>query len=504
MKILTHKIQRQADEATIVAEGIGSIDLMERAAEALTSEIVRRWNTSHRILVFAGVGNNGGDALAVARMLFVKGYRVVVYLFKAKRELSENVVINADRLRKAGCQTINEIESDFTPPEIIPSDVLIDGLFGIGLNRALEGGFAKVIQFINQSPATVVAIDIPSGLMTEDNSQNTRSTILKADLTLTIHRPKLSFFFAENAEFIGEWQVVNIGIDPAFMEEVDTPYCISEHSDMAPLLRSRSTFAHKGDFGHGLLIASSAGMAGASILAARAALRSGIGKVTTHVPASNVSILQATVPEALVSIDANERIFTYPVDLDTYQTAGVGPGLGTDEVTAAALIAQLKQCYMPIVIDADALNILARHHEAWKSIPRGSILTPHQRELERWIGSCRNGYERMYKAIELAEQLSCYIVMKGAWSAVITPQGKVYFNPTGNPGMATAGSGDVLTGVLTALLAQGLESEQAARLGVFAHGLAGDIAARCKGEIGMTAGDIIEALPEAWKQLTTK
>ena len=502
MKILTCTQQKEADAYTIANNNILSINLMEKAASLIANEICKRWDQSHRIVVFAGAGNNGGDAVAVARMLFTKNYNVEVYLFNIKGTISEDCMTNIKRLQECGFTAYHEISNSFDPFQLFEEDVVIDGLFGSGLNKPLSGGFASVVQYINASSAQVVSIDIPSGLMGEDNSNNSRQNIIHADLTLSIQLPKLSFLFPENEDIVGEWKLLDIGISPEFIRQADTPYIITEAQDVSQLIKPRKRFAYKNNFGHALLIAGSNGMAGASVLAARACLRSGTGLLTVHVPVCNHDILQMAVPEAIVQNDVHELYFAEPVDLDNYQAIAIGPGIGQEEETALATLDQLADCYIPAVLDADAINILSSHRNYLNRLPKGSILTPHIGELERIIGKCNNSFERLTKAKELAAYLQCYMVVKGAYTVVITPQGKFYFNPTGNPGMATGGSGDVLTGIILALLAQGYQPENAARLGVYVHGLAGDIACRRMGEISLTASDIIDALPEAWKVLS--
>ena len=502
MKILTCTQQKEADAYTIANNNILSINLMEKAASLIANEICKRWDQSHRIVVFAGAGNNGGDAVAVARMLFTKNYNVEVYLFNIKGTISEDCMTNIKRLQECGFTAYHEISNSFDPFQLFEEDVVIDGLFGSGLNKPLSGGFASVVQYINASSAQVVSIDLPSGLMGEDNSNNSRQNIIHADLTLSIQLPKLSFLFPENEDIVGEWKLLDIGISPEFIRQADTPYIITEAQDVSQLIKPRKRFAYKNNFGHALLIAGSNGMAGASVLAARACLRSGTGLLTVHVPVCNHDILQTAVPEAIVQNDVHELYFAEPVDLDNYQAIAIGPGIGQEEETALATLDQLADCYIPAVLDADAINILSSHRNYLNRLPKGSILTPHIGELERIIGKCNNSFERLTKAKELAAYLQCYMVVKGAYTVVITPQGKFYFNPTGNPGMATGGSGDVLTGIILALLAQGYQPENAARLGVYVHGLAGDIACRRMGEISLTASDIIDALPEAWKVLS--
>ena len=504
MKILSSAQLKELDKYTIIHEPIASIDLMERAARALTEAIVQRWDKSFDIVVFAGPGNNGGDALAVARMLSKKGYRVEVFLFNTKGKLSEECQTNLDRLKTCGSIYFTEISTQFDPPNLSEKHLVIDGLFGSGLNKPLNGGFAAVVKYINSSKAQVVAIDIPSGLMGEDNTYNVRTNIIRADVTLSIQLPKLSFLFPENEDIVGEWRMLDIQLKQSFIDSVPSDYSILEESEVRSLVKPRKRFAHKGTFGHGLLIAGSYGMAGASILSAKACLKSGIGLLTVHVPIHNHDLLQVTVPEAIVQTDIQERYFAQPTHLNKYSALAIGPGLGREEDTALAMMEQIQGSNLPIVLDADAINILSTHRNWLSRLPKRCILTPHLGELERLIGKCLDTYERLIKVKELASYLQSYIIVKGAWTCIVTPEGNFHFNPTGNPGMATGGSGDVLTGILLGLLAQGYSREEACKLGVYVHGMAGDIAAEEKTEISMTANDIIEALPIAWKKITSK
>ena len=501
MKILSCTQQREADAYTMERQSILSINLIEKAAGELTNKICQRWNNSNRFVIFAGPGNNGCDALAIARMLFLKNYQVEVIFFNINRQPTQENLTNIQRLKECGCSTYTEVTNEFNPPVLGKDVIVIDGLFGSGLNRPLEGGFAGVVRYINSQEATVVSIDVPSGLMGEDNSMNIRQNIIRADYTYTIQFPKLAFFFAENEEFVGEWEVVEIGISPEYSQQAHTRFFLTEENEVKGLFKPRKKFAHKGNFGHALLVAGSYGMGGASVLAAKSCLRTGVGLLTVHAPICNHMLLQTTVPEAMVVDDVHELFFAEPEDLDNFQAVGIGPGLGQDAATARAVIDQVSTCYLPMVIDADALNIFSSHRNHLTRIPRGSILTPHVKEFERLVGRCSNSYERLTKAKELAAYLQCYIVLKGAWTTIVTPDGDFHLNTTGNPGMATAGSGDVLTGILTSLLAQGFSAEEACKLGVFLHGKAGDIAAKKYGEICMTSSDIIEALPEALRTL---
>ena len=495
---------KELDAYTIENEPVSSIDLMERASRALARAVSERWSAETPFTVFAGPGNNGGDVLAVSRLLAERGCRVEVYLFNTKGALSPDCETNKERLAGVAGIDFHEITTQFVPPVLTAEHVVVDGLFGSGLNKPLSGGFAAVVKYINTSPATVVAIDVPSGLMGEDNTYNIQANIIRADLTLSLQLPKLAFLFAENAPFVGEWQLLDIGLSEEAIEEKETDFALTEHEDVASMLKPRGKFAHKGNFGRALLIAGSQGMAGASVLAARACLRSGVGLLTVHIPFCNNFIVQTSVPEAMTEIDINDVRFSCATDTDDYQAVGIGPGLGKAGDTEAALLEQIESCQTPMVVDADALNLLGEHRSYIGRLPKGSILTPHPKELERLVGKCQNSYERLTKARELARSAGVHILLKGAYSVIIAPSGKCWFNPTGNPGMATGGSGDVLTGVVLALLAQGYDAETAARMAAYVHGLAGDIACKKHGAMGMTAGDIVTCLPLAWRMLEEK
>ena len=478
---------------------------MERAAIQLTDSIVAEWDKDMKVVVFAGPGNNGGDALAVARMLAVRGYNVSTWLFNTSGRLSDDCKKNRDRLKDVKqVASFVMVTEEFDPPALDAQTLVVDGLFGSGLNKPLTGGFASLVKYINASPAKVVSIDIPSGLMTESNEYNVKSNIMKADVTLTLQQPKLSFLFPENQQFIGQVEVLDIGISQEGIDKTDAQFYILEKSDITPCLKRRDPFAHKGSMGHALLVAGSRGMAGAAMLAAKACLRTGVGKVTVHTPACNTLPLQIGVPEVVLDVDSDTNVVSEAVDTDCFKAMGIGPGLGTNENTAIAVIGQMRRAQCPIVVDADALNILAAHKAWLQQIPVGAILTPHIGEFDRLEGVSTDSYERLSKAMLLAERQHAYIVLKGHYTAIITPGGRVLFSPTGNPGMATAGSGDVLTGIITALLARGYTQGEACAIGTYLHGLAGDIAARSLGEESLIASDIINSLPMAFKELSNE
>ncbi len=501
MKILTAQQFRELDEYTVRQEGISSLELMERAARCVAEEILTTWTSDTPIVIFAGPGNNGGDALAVARILFEQGYQPEVFLFNTTQHLSEDCAANRDRLQAIDGINFKEITSTFEPPQLTAQHLIIDGLFGTGLSRPLNGGFASLVKFINAAPGTVVSIDLPSGLMCEDNTYNIQNHIVCADLTLTFQLPKLALLLADNQKFVGRFKLLDIGLSEEKTAMLSSDFQITERAEVVKLLKPRNPYGHKGIFGHALLIAGKFGMAGAAVLAAKSCLRSGVGKVTLHTPLRNNDILQISVPEAILSHDSSETIFTSPVNTTDFDAAAIGPGIGTEQKTAIAFIGQVSHTQIPLLIDADGINILAGHKGWMQQIPQRSILTPHIGELKRLGNHSVDAYSALMEARELAVRHKIFVVLKGRFTAICTPDGLTRFNPTGNSGMATAGSGDVLTGLITGLLAQGYGQEEACVLGVYLHGLAGDIAAERLGKESLTASDIIDCLPQAFLTL---
>ncbi|MEG1998725.1 MAG: NAD(P)H-hydrate dehydratase [Bacteroidales bacterium] len=502
MKIFNTKDNREFDEYTVVKESVSFLDLMERAATSVTYEIISRWRRNTPIVVFAGQGNNGGDALAVARMLIDEGYSVLVYLFNPTRSLSSCCEKNLKRLQDMGVD-VEEIVQTFIPPDIAPGMLVVDGIFGVGLNRTLSGGYVSLVQYINESGAIVLSIDIPSGLFGEDNRENNPHSIIKANITVSFQYPKLSFMFMENAQYVGEWRIADIGISQEAIDKKETPYYYVEAEDAARLLVKRNRFAEKHDFGHLLLVAGSSGMMGAAQMSARAALRSGAGLVTVHSAGCGEEVLQTAVPEAMFISDTNVNRVTNFSLTRAHTVVAVGPGLGRHKDTIEAISYLINKASVPMVVDADALNIMADNMSLISKLPKYSVITTHFRELDRLFGHSKTFYERMLKGMEVAAKYNITIVLKGANTAIITPTKEVFFNSTGNPGMATAGSGDVLTGVISSLMAQKYSPSVSAVLGVFLHGLAGDMAAASLSEESMTATDIISYLDGAFKKLHT-
>ncbi len=500
MKILSVRQIREADLYTIKNEPVSSTDLMERASSRASEWIFNRFGTERSFLVFAGRGNNGGDGLAMARILAGKGLKVKVFL-SSFTGLSEDASVNLNRLKETGIVEIELLKGEESFPAVENSDIIIDALFGSGLSRPIEGSAAGTVKKINESGATVISVDIPSGLFGEDNTNNDPSSIVKAGYTLTFQLPKLSFFFRENRIYTGEWYVIPIDLHPRFIENAETPYFYMTGDFFKGLVKKREKFSHKGGFGHCLIISGSYGKMGAAVLAAKGCLRTGAGLVTVHSPANGTEIIQAAVPEAMVSIDESPGMITNVYGLERYSAVCAGPGIGTFEPTQKALEMLIGQWRNPVVLDADALNILSIRRELFSKLPPGSILTPHPGEFDRMAGESSTGYDRHLKQISFSREYGVYVVLKGAFTSVTTPEGECYFNSTGNPGMATAGSGDVLTGIIVSLLGQCYSPLAASQLGVYIHGLAGDIAAYKLSQQSIIAGDITDNIGVAFKKL---
>lgn len=505
MKIFTSQAIHELDNATCESQQISSIDLMERAAELITDELNSRFLPGQRFVVMAGPGNNGGDALAVARMLIDRGYkRVEVFLFNVTGKLSHDCEEERKKLITMDGVDFTEVSREFTPPYLGEKDVVVDGLFGSGLNKPLSGGFVAMARYINESGAYVVSIDLPSGLFGEWNSQVNRRDIVHANLTLAFQMPRLSFFFEENYGVLGEWKLLDIDLDEQKIKEMPAEYMLVESRNIRPLLHNRLPFTGKRNYGSALIFAGSTGMMGAALMCSRATLKSGAGLATVHGPRGGLPIAQAAMPEAMYEPDRNEHFITDMRIHHDHQAIAVGPGIGTNDQTIDALEALLKTGMMPLVLDADALNCISKRPSLLTLLPPKTVITPHIGEFDRLFGEQRSSEDRLKTAIDMARQYNIIIVLKGHYTATVRPTGRVYINPTGNPGMATAGAGDVLTGVIAAFLAQGYKPEHAATIGVYVHGLAGDIAAGKIGEFGVIAGDIADNVGEAIRRIIQK
>lgn len=500
MKILSAKEIREWDQFTIQKEPIASIDLMERAAAKCVDWLEQYSSVVGTFDIFCGKGNNGGDGLAIARMLTQRNNVVSVHILEAGQKGTDDFQTNLARLRHHPEITINFIQTEENFPELSGDSVIIDALFGSGLNRGLEGTAATLVDFMNNSRCDIISIDIPSGLFVDHSSAGNK--IVKAKHTLCFQCYKPAFLVAENASFIGAIHILDIGLDKRFYNFIESSFELIDEPMIHSIYKPRNEFAHKGDFGHSLLVTGSHGKIGAAVLSATSCLRSGTGLLSCHIPGCGYEILQTAVPEAMVMTDVNASFNTKTEeDLTKFDAIGIGPGIGTASETKMMLREIFDSYRNPIVLDADALNIIASQKDLFQLIPAHSILTPHPKEFERLFGESHNDFEKIELALQQAKQSDCIIVLKGHHTFIATPSGHGYFNNTGNAGMATAGSGDVLTGIITSLLAQGYSSTEAAVLGVYLHGLAGDIAAEEFSEEAMVAGDITACLGEAFLSL---
>ncbi|MCK9219470.1 MAG: NAD(P)H-hydrate dehydratase [Bacteroidales bacterium] len=502
MKILPVEAIREADDFTIKNEPIAHLDLMERAAGACFHWLEEHLSKKKKVHLFCGTGNNGGDGFAIARMLSHSGFMINTYLVGSSKKMSPSGMINYQQIEKE-CSQLSEFSS---LPDIHEDEVIIDALFGSGLTRPIEGFTTKIIRHINESKALVVSIDVPSGLFCDTSSITTSNdpVIIHADYTLTFSPPKLAFFFPENDRFVGSWHLLDIGIMEEYISNISVKNFMIGKEVCQPILKKRNKFAHKGNFGHALLICGSTGKMGASVLCAKACLRCGAGLVTVHVPKSGIDILQISVPEAMLSIDPDMDRFTVLEDLSGYSVIAIGPGLGRSEQSAKAIKLLIQNFTKPLVLDADAINILSENKTWLGFLQTGCVFTPHPKEFERLVGKSHNDFERNQKQREFSSKYNCYIVLKGAHTAITTPDGRCFFNTTGNPGMATGGSGDVLTGMIAGLLAQGYSSLESCLLGVYIHGLSGDLAFQEQGNEALIASDIINHLGKSFQTLYGK
>ncbi len=495
MKILNAKQIKALDKATIINEPIYSIDLMDRASfnaySWLVDQYVDRAKTIH---VFCGVGNNGGDGLAIAGFLYEDNLDVKVYLVHFSSNLSDDLVTQFNQLEEEGLHPIN-IQSKEDFPVINHDDVVVDAIFGVGLNKPASGFTKELIQHINKHTAPVYSIDVPSGLYI-DKPNSKADAIIKPDKVATFQLPKLAFLLPDNQDYVPHFDLLDIELDLDFLTTVKSNFHFITLEDILPLIKKRKKFSHKGDFGHSLIIGGSYGKIGAVVLATKAALRIGSGLVTAYVPKSGYTIMQISAPEAMVEVGAEYAIESINFNVKP-SVIGIGVGLGVLEKTAKAFGDFLKTNTIPLVIDADALNILSHNKAFLDLLPEDSILTPHPKELKRLIGEWENDYDKLEKIKAFSKKYHCIVVLKGAHTLIVQNE-TYYFNSTGSPALATAGSGDVLLGLITGLLAQGYTPLQAAMLGVFAHGRSVELHKLFKDSDLLIASDIINLIPEVF------
>lgn len=498
LPLLTAENIRKADAYTIKHQPVSSVDLMERAAKAFVGWFINHFpDTRQATSVYCGTGNNGGDGLAIARMLNEHQYKKVnVVIARFSKKTSADFDANLERLT-ASTISYTEIQ----PGAKLPDDkgaIIIDALLGSGLNKPLSGDYARLVKHLNSLNKTVVAVDVPTGLFT-DGDMPADALVMKTDLVITFQQPKLSFLLPESAPYINCWEAVNIGLDEAFIRSLGSPYQFIEEKDIRQMLRPRPRFSNKGTFGHALIVAGQAETMGAALLCASGCAHTGAGLTTACIPASGLTALNTSQPEVMAIVRDGKK--APEVIWEKFSAIGIGPGLGKDKPLLQLLTEAVKNCKKPMVIDADALNLLAANPKLWKKIPAGSILTPHMKEFDRLFGEHNNWWARIQTAIAKAAEYNLHIILKNNYTIIATPAGKVYFNSTGNPAMATGGMGDVLTGVLTSLLAQQYAPEQACIIGTYIHGKAGDELALPNRMAMVMPGKLAQQLPVTMARL---
>ncbi|MDC6407057.1 MULTISPECIES: NAD(P)H-hydrate dehydratase [Maribacter] len=498
MKVFTAAQIYKADTFTIEKQQITSDALMERAATQIFNWMhVRMQGAPVKIHLFCGIGNNGGDGIALARHLFEHGYDIAVYVVKYSDKRSKDFLTNLDRLKDRKIWPIY-MDADSNMPEIHPNDIIVDAIFGIGLNRTPDAWVAKIIQHLNTSKAFILSVDIPSGLFT-DSVPEDKEAVIRANYVLSFQVPKLVFFLPETGIYVEQWEVLDIGLDAEFLMNEKTDFELISKNEVLQFYRPRTKYSHKGTYGHALIVGGSYGKMGAVILTSRAALKAGSGLVTAYVPECGYGILQTAIPEVMVLTNGKEAIEAIEFDMKP-TVVGLGIGMGIHDKTVKALEHFLKANKLPLILDADALNILSKNQDLMDFIPENSILTPHPMELERLVGKWKDDFEKLEKVRQFTDKRKVVLVVKGAHSITFF-EGRGYINTTGNPGMATAGSGDALTGIITGLIAQGYSSLQAAIFGVYIHGKSGDISVENTGYQALIASDIIEGIGSAFLDL---
>lgn len=500
-KIFTSKQAKDLDKMTMEAQGVSSYELMERAVYELFRAIEDTLgNVSPlKFIVVAGTGNNGGDGLGIARLLMGRNANVKVWLCDFSDRITDECSQNLSKLKSIDGECVVYLKNADIKSLIIPNDaIVVDAIFGTGLSRCAEGNYAELIKLVNKSGVRVFSIDIPSGLFGEDNNGND-GEIIRADTTFKIQDYSLSAMFAENYKYYGDVKIVDINHDRESIKKLTSNYYCVEKQDVARLLKKRSPFDHKGTYGHALLLAGAKGKAGAAVLAARACMRSGVGLLTVHLPQDICDVMQVSVPEAMIDLDDDNKIQSRCLISEKYTSIGIGPGIGTDKKTYS-LLEMVMQSHLPSIFDADALNIISEN-KSWYNNLSDCVLTPHPKEFERLFGKFESSVARIKYMSDFSVSHKTVVVLKGGVTIISLTDGKVLFYIGLNPGIATGGSGDVLTGVITSLLAQGYSIDEAAIIGVWVHGEAGKIATGRYGSISTIASDIVDAIPLVYREL---
>lgn len=470
---------------------------MDRASAAVVGWLLDHFPEETDFIVFCGPGNNGGDGLSVARQLLEKGFKVRIFVLTSDR-YSEDHRLQSERLQAKNIP-VTILESGEGFGEIHPDAVILDALFGTGLTRAVKGLPAVLIQWINSLPNTVISIDMPSGLPADGLPQN--EVVVCAGYTLSFQCPKVAFLASENEVFTGKWFLLDIGLHPGYTALESSVYTFVNKRFVQNILPPpRAVHAHKGQFGHACILGGSETMAGAPLLSAGACLRSGVGLLTLGLPETATLAANIRHPEVMCAPKSEWMLHAF---YEKKTAVAAGMGWVPDAFHGHLLKWLISNVQAPLVLDATALQMLADHKEHLLTRPPGSItvLTPHIGEFRRLAGATTDTFDRIEKAREMAAAYQVYIVLKGAFTQIITPGGLVYCNGTGNPGMAKGGSGDALAGLLAGLLAQTVNPIESLITGVYLHGLAGDIAANQYSQPGMNITDLIDAMPLAWKSL---
>lgn len=500
MKIFSAEQLKEADKETMKKQNISSVELMERAGKLVFDGIHARMEKNKRpVKVFCGIGNNGGDGLVIARHLIQHLYDVTVYVVKYSDNRSSDFLKNYDRIKDVTKEWPVLLRSDDDLPEITEEDVVIDAIFGVGLNRALDKWVKDMVLHINKSRAFVIAVDVPSGMFCDEPTTD-KNAVIAADFTFTFQSPKMAFFLPETGRMTGHYEVLDIGLDKEFLQKAETQTHLVRKNEARLFYKPRKNFTHKGTYGHALLIGGSYGKMGSISLTATAAMKAGAGMATVFVPKCGYEIMQTLLPEAMVITDKAENLIS-EIEFDLEPTViSFGVGVGKKNETLKAFEALLEKTEKPMVIDADGLNLLSANKELLQKLPKNSVLTPHPKELERLMGGWDNDFEKLEKAREFVKEHDVVLLIKGSRTITVTKD-NFYINSTGNAGMATAGSGDVLTGVITGLISQGYDPLTAAVFGVYLHGSAGDLAAKELSEPALLAGDIPKHLGAAFLDL---
>ena len=489
MKILNVSQIQQADLHTIQNEPISSINLMERASQSFVKKFIALIPIPIPVYIFCGTGNNGGDGLAIGRILSQKGWKISVFICSDIQKGSEEFKINLER--------IDSYSSIFTSndfPNIPNNSMVIDGLFGTGLSRKITGLYAQLIDFLNKLSVQRFAIDTPSGLLIDQHTPSSH-TVFQAHQTLSFQLPKIAFFMPENYKYVGQWHIIDIGLAPSFIHQQNTDFYYTKGNEVSHLIPERKLFTHKTAVGQLMIVGGSIGMVGAAALCAKAALKTGVGIVKVHLPTCGVSIVQTLVPEAMVIPD-KEKNYISNFSSSDIPTVAIGPGLSTSLKTSNALQHFFENHSHPLILDADALNIISQRKNLLNKLAKDTILTPHPGEFKKLVGEWKNDFHKIELLRTFCKKFHINVVLKGAYSAVCNKEGKVFFNSSGSPSLATAGSGDVLTGIIGALVAQHLSPFDALQLSVYLHGLAGELMVK-KNPFGNVASNIITFIPKA-------